>query len=142
MTRVSIRPYVPADIEACVHVFDAAWHSGHPYAPRRIDRAAFERETLGERVLVADVGVPGVVGFVGIYEPSQFIHHLYVDPARHRLGIGRALLAEAVALAGGKASLKCQRRNPSALAFYRHLGWHPGEEGEAETGPWVRMHSP
>lgn len=140
--QLSIRPYVPADGEDCARIFDAAWHSGHPYAPRRISRATFENETFGERVLVAETGSAEVVGFVSIYEPSQFIHHLYVDPARHGSGIGRTLLERAVAIAGGKASLKCQLRNPAALAFYRHLGWHPGEDGEADTGPWVRMHSP
>ena len=125
-----------------MRIFDAAWHAGHPYAPRLINSATFERETVGEHVLVAHPAGHRVVGFVSVYEPSSFIHHLYVDPTRHGLGIGRALLRKAVELAGGKASLKCQRRNPGALAFYRRLGWRPGEAGDAESGPWVRMHSP
>ena len=45
-------------------------------------------------------------------------------------------------LAGGRASLKCQLRNPGALAFYRRLGWRDGETGEGEAGPWVRMRFP
>ena len=81
MAPISIRPYHASDIDACVRIFDSAWHSGHPYAPRRIDRATFERETVGERVLVAEIPGSGVVGFVAIYEAGHFVHHLYVQPA-------------------------------------------------------------
>lgn len=137
-----IRPYLPTDAAACTRIFDLAWHAGHPYAPRQIDRAAFDRETTGERVAVAEDASGQVIGFVSVHEPARFVHHLYVAPALQGQGVGRQLLAHAVALAGGKASLKCQRRNAEAMAFYARLGWTPGEEGEAETGPWVRMHSP
>jgi len=38
----------PTDAAACARIFDRAWHAGHPYAPREIDRAAFEAETRGD----------------------------------------------------------------------------------------------
>jgi GNAT superfamily N-acetyltransferase len=142
MTELAIRPYTPADAEACTTIFDRAWHAGHPYAPRKIDAAEFSANTRNETILVAEMPGHGVAGFVSVYEPENFVHNLYVEPDLHGSGIGRALLARAVALAGGKASLKCQARAAQALAFYRHLGWTPGEEGETEIGRWVRMHSP
>lgn len=137
-----VRPYSPEDADACAGIFDAAWHAGHPYAPRPIDRWVFERETSGERILVAEDAAQRVIGFVSVYDSGSFVHHLYVDPAVQGRGIGRTLLGHALALTGGTASLKCQARNLGAMAFYRRLGWTTGEAGEAETGPWVRMHSP
>jgi GNAT superfamily N-acetyltransferase len=142
MTDFAIRAFSPADGEACTGIFDRAWHAGHAYAPRQIGRAVFEAETQGERILVAEADGLNIVGFVSIHEPAGFIHHLYVDPDRWGLGIGAALLERALALASGKASLKCQVRNSQAMAFYRRHGWTPSQEGEGQYGPWVLLHSP
>ncbi|CAH0539545.1 hypothetical protein [Vibrio marisflavi] len=40
--------------------------------------ADFELDTEGERILVALVG-EHVVGFISIWEPENFVHHLYVS---------------------------------------------------------------
>jgi ribosomal protein S18 acetylase RimI-like enzyme len=137
-----VRAYQVSDAAACAAIFHRAWHSGHPYAPRSIDIAAFEENTREERILVAEHNDRGIVGFASIYEPQSFIHNLYVDPASQSEGIGEALLAHAVALAGGRASLKCQTRNPRALAFYRRLGWVEFAAGMGEFGPWIALRSP
>ncbi len=140
-----IRDFLAGDAEACAAIFDRAWHAGHPYAPRAIDVIVLAAETEGERLFVAEVAGE-IAGFVTLYEPQSFVHHLYVDPARQGRGIGTALLAHAVARAfahgAGRVSLKCQLRNTRALAFYRRLGWREGETGDGEAGPWVRMESP
>ncbi len=142
MAPLAIRAYEPADSDACARIFDRSWHMGHPYAPRLIDAALFAAQTRDERILVAVLPPHGVAGFVAVHEAGAFVHHLYVDPDFHGQGIGRALLARAVAMAGGTASLKCQCRNVASLAFYRHLGWTEGENGSDENGAWLRMHSP
>ncbi len=124
-------------------LFNRAWRAGHPYAPRVVDAAEFQRMTRGERVLVAASASGTPIGFVSIWMDDAFVHHLYVDPDAFGLGAGRALLNAAVALTGGRATLKCQTRNAGAMAFYRRLGWTEGERGEAPgTGPWVRLISP
>ena len=134
-------PLRQTDGPACARIYDRAWHQGHPYAPMRIDLAAFEASTRGERVLVAeDEGK--IVGFVSLYEPESFVHHLFVHPDAQGRGIGRALLEEAVRLAGGRASLKCQTRNGRSIEFYRRLGWTEGECGESDVGQWLRFWSP
>jgi GNAT superfamily N-acetyltransferase len=140
-TEAAIRPFAPVDADACAEIFDRAWNAGHPYAPRRIDSAAFEAETKDENLWVAERHGK-VVGFVALYEPAGFVHHLYVEPSLHGRGIGSVLLARAVREAGGRARLKCQARNTASMAFYRHLGWTSGEEGETTIGRWVMMHSP
>jgi GNAT superfamily N-acetyltransferase len=139
---VAVRPFRPADAPACADIFDRSWHAGHPYAPRRIDLAAFERAVEDRSVIVVEAdGV--VLGFAAVHLPERFVHHLYVEPTAFGRGIGRALLDGAVRLAGGPATLKCQTRNGRAMAFYLRAGWIGGETGEeADTGPWQRMHSP
>ena len=138
---IHIRPYTPADAEACVGIFDRAWHAGHPYAPRRIDLAVLAAETKDETILIGKVS-GSIACFVSIYLPQSFVHHLYVDPALQGRGFGTTLLERAVVLAGGSASLKCQTRNESALGFYRRLGWVEVTAGTGEFGPWVAMRSP
>jgi GNAT superfamily N-acetyltransferase len=138
----SIRVYGEADGAECARIFREAWHAGHPYAPRELGMPEFRAETSGEIVLVAVTGNGAVAGFAGVYLPGSFVHHLYVDPLLHRRGIGRALLAAALSVAGGRATLKGQQRNPDALTFYRRLGWTSGETGDSAIGPWVMMHSP
>ena len=141
MNRISIRPFKPADSGACTAIFDQAWHAGHPNAPRRIDAATLRAETEGERIFVAEAAGQ-VIGFVSVFEPNRFIHHLYVEPSWQRRSVGAALLEEALRRLGGAATLKCQTGNPGAIAFYCRLGWTPGETGESHIGPWVRLHSP
>ena len=142
MQAIIIRAYTPADAEACTRIFSRAWHSGHPYAPRRIEFAEFIANTRGETILVAELSGYSVAGFASIYQPEKFVHNLYVEPDLQGRGIGKALLAHAVALVGGRASLKCQVRNAGSIAFYGHLGWTAGEEGDAEFGHWIRLHCP
>jgi ribosomal protein S18 acetylase RimI-like enzyme len=142
MTSRIIRPFVPADEKICAGIFDRAWRAGHPFAPRRIDAAVFAAETEGETLFVAEDDWSEVAGFVSLYAPESFIHHLYVEPRLRNRGIGGALLAHAVTAAGGSASLKCQLGNHPALGFYRHLGWTEIVAGTNEFGAWVTLRSP
>jgi GNAT superfamily N-acetyltransferase len=144
MTRsnVVVAPYRTEDAEGCATVFARAWNDGHPHAPRQLGVGEFLSETVDERVVVARTAGGRIVGFASIYLPDNFVHHVYVDPAWKRQGIGRALLSEVVAMAGGQVSLKCQLRNTEALRFYEHEGWTPMEAGQHEGEPWVRLRSP
>jgi GNAT superfamily N-acetyltransferase len=138
----TLRSYQGDDATVCASIFERAWHAGHPYAPRTIGLGAFLRETANRSMIVAQGGDGRVLGFVAVYLPDAFVHHLYVDPAHAGQGVGRALLTAALALARGRATLKCQERNTHALKFYRREGWMEGERGEADGEPWIRMFSP
>ena len=142
MTGCPIRPFAAADAKTCADIFDRAWRVGHPFAPRRIDASVFAKETASETLFVAEGDRNEITGFVSLYGPESFIHHLYVEPRLRNRGIGSALLAHAVAAAGGSASLKCQLGNQAALGFYRHLGWTEIVAGTNEFGAWVTLRSP
>jgi ribosomal protein S18 acetylase RimI-like enzyme len=142
MMGITIRPFTSADAKTCAGIFDRGWRAGHPFAPRKIDATVFATETEGEALFVAEDGQNKIVGFVSIYVPASFIHHLYVDPQLRNRGIGSALLAHAVAIAGGSATLKCQLGNQPALGFYRHLRWVEVVAGTNEYGAWVTLRSP
>jgi ribosomal protein S18 acetylase RimI-like enzyme len=142
MTDPKIRPFAAVDATICTDIFDRAWRAGHPFAPRRIDASVFATETEGETLFVAEDDRRQVAGFVSLYLPGSFIHHLYIEPRLRNRGIGGALLAHAVAAAGGSATLKCQLGNQPALGFYRHLGWVEIVAGTNEFGAWVTLRSP
>jgi ribosomal protein S18 acetylase RimI-like enzyme len=130
------------EADACAAIFERAFNAGHPYAARPVTRADFLAAVDGRDVLVARLAGGAPAGFAAVVRGHAFIHHLYVDPDFAGRGIGRALLARAVALAGGAATLKCQLGNPRALAFYRRLGWTEGERGGEAPFEWVRLAAP
>lgn len=85
--------------------------------------AGYARDTQDERVLVAVDAEDRALGFVSIYEPERFVHHLYVSRPHRGHGLGTALLAAATARLAGPAWLKVDASNQAARAFYRRRGW-------------------
>jgi len=116
-----IRDFAASDADACARILTVAGgviEAGWP----PIDILEFHRVTEAEEILVAEQG-GHVLGFLTCYRPDRFIHHLYVDPAYWRQGIGGALLAAAQARLDGAATLKCRQADLAARAFYRSQGW-------------------
>lgn len=60
-----------------------------------------------------------VVGF--LLMDGAHVEALFVDPAVHGRGVGRALMAHAIA--AGAHSVDVNEANKGALAFYTHLGF-------------------
>jgi GNAT superfamily N-acetyltransferase len=138
LPRMLVRPFRPGDEDACAGIFNRAWSAALPDLPRRMDGREFLNQTRGEEILVAEAD-GRLLGFASVYRPDAFIHHLFVEPAFHRRGVGGALLDRALALAGGSATLKCLRRNEGAWAFYARAGWREVEQGADEWGEWGRL---
>src|SRR5262249_42710172 len=119
---VAIRPYDESrDFEACRTLYFRSREVAFPWAsPAVLAKADFRVDTLGELLAVAETESNLLVGFVGIWQPENFIHHLYVDPEFFRQGIGKALLIHALTLIKRPARLRCQTRNKRAYRFYRY----------------------
>lgn len=86
-------------------------------------------------ITVRDAVTEGLAGFVSVWEPDYFIHHLYVDRLHHRRGIGRELLRALPGWPATRYRLKCLCANAPALAFYRasrftEIGVGAPEDGE------------
>ncbi|HET8780525.1 MAG TPA: GNAT family acetyltransferase [Agromyces sp.] len=124
---MTIRPFVEADTEAIVTLWNAAglvkpWND--PY--RDIERKLAVQPEL---FLVAEAGDGTVVGtaMVGYEGHRGWVNYLAVaDPARGT-GLGRALMrqAERLLIERGCPKLNVQVRtaNTEVLAFYERLGY-------------------
>ena len=129
----------PRDLAACTDIYLAAARIAFPRLPPEEIRADHFQDSLREEeAWVAEIASE-VVGLVSIYLPDRFIHSLYVDPPRHGMGIGRALLEQALRRCGGHGELKCQEGNRAACRFYMERGWRPVGWGWSSAGPWIRF---
>ncbi|MEX3073384.1 GNAT family N-acetyltransferase [Vibrio alginolyticus] len=81
----------------------------------------FERDTEGEDILVASKSNE-ILGFISIWEPDNFIHHLFVSPCNFRSGVGLKLL-DFAKQRYSNLSLKCLTQNRNAIGFYRSQGF-------------------
>jgi GNAT superfamily N-acetyltransferase len=139
--QFQVRRFDPAaDLDTCRTIYQVARTAAFYWInSKRFRLNDFLVDTRGEFLAVAEESNRGVVGFVGIWFPDNFIHHLYVLPELHRRGVGRALLEYALAQTGRPARLKCQQKNLNACSFYTHLGWRQGETGFDSIGEWIEF---
>ncbi|MGF1704063.1 GNAT family N-acetyltransferase [Photobacterium makurazakiensis] len=81
----------------------------------------FDRDTDGEQIWVAVEGEE-VLGFISIWAPDCFIHHLFVSPQQLRSGAGSKLLNTSKQHYS-ELSLKCLVANENAIGFYHSKGF-------------------
>ena len=109
------------------------------WAPREDYVAArFLDQARHETVWLAWSGAR-IVGLAALYEPSSFLHSLYVDDGWRDRGVGLALLNEVARSAGGPVSLKVEERNIRARRFYEREGFEEVERGETSGSVWIRL---
>ncbi|MEZ0390267.1 MAG: GNAT family N-acetyltransferase [Verrucomicrobium sp.] len=114
----------------------------HWRTPDSFSLTDFAIETAGEKIWVATLESGELVGFISVWMPEHFIHHLYVEPDRQRLGIGKMLLAAVLQSAPATWSLKCAIKNVPALSFYEGQGWKIVGRGEDIGSDYYLMLSP
>lgn len=143
MARLIIRIAKADDHPAMVRTYRSARLASPCWAHLPPATASdFFQETEGESLWVAESPNKEVVGFVSVWLPESFVHHLYVEPSLQRHGIGRALLSHIHALGLPKPlTLKCLEANHPALAFYTKQGWKMTSRGLSEQGEFVLMES-
>jgi ribosomal protein S18 acetylase RimI-like enzyme len=138
---LTVRLARPDEIAACAALYERVGRETFTWLPAETIKAAhFIEDAIQEEVRVA-LQDNLIVGLASCYLPDRFLHSLYVDAAARSRGVGRALLDATRAAAGGPLSLKVQKLNVRAIAFYRREGFQVIDEGgSAEPGGgWLRM---
>ncbi len=110
----------------------------HWLDPDQLRASDFDRDTAGERIWVAELD-GRVVGFVSVWVPDNFIHHLFVLPEYSGQKTGSVLLAACLDAVGRPAQLKCVSANLEALHFYLAKGWKTISKGFSADGEYHLM---
>ena len=138
--NIDIRPIKSGEHADCADIYTSAWNLAFPDYQRAICVEEFETEIVEDSTLVAVID-QRVIGYISIWEPEWFIHHLYVDPLSHGNGVGTALISQVERSAAPHSiSLKCVSINKKAMGFYEALGFtHTSDTGVDRYGEWVRL---
>lgn len=96
----------------------------------------FEKQTQGEYILTAHINHI-VVGFISIWMPNNFIHHLYVDTKYQGKNIGTELLKAAIQKTVFPITLKCLVNNTKAVEFYIKKGFAEKSRGHSSNGTYI-----
>lgn len=138
---VKIRPYHTDDTEYLkelylrVRIETFYWED-----PKRFDLEDLEKDTPEEEIMIAEID-GAVAGFISVWPPESFVHHLYIDKTFRGKGIGRLLLDDALKKYPRPLKLKCPIQNDPAIQFYKKLGWEVLEEAMGAFGPYYLMQS-
>jgi ribosomal protein S18 acetylase RimI-like enzyme len=134
-----VRDYCSLDRNQLSEIFVLSRKFAYPWLdPKTFVESDFVRETEGERLWVCELD-DEVVGFVSVWEPENFVHHIYLHPNFVRQGYGKILLDSAISKLSGVVTLKCQKRNTRAFEFYRATGWKEIGAGHSEEGEYHVM---
>lgn len=110
--------------------------------PESFTLGDFALETAGEQIWVAEAESGRLAGFISVWMPEHFIHHLYVHPDLQRSGLGTLLLNTMLSSVKAPWSLKCAIKNVPAVAFYEKMGWTIVGRGEDIGSDYYLMHAP
>lgn len=100
----------------------------------------FDLQTVGETQLLAFDG-DRLLGFISVWEPDNFVHHLHVHPAAVNRGVGRTLLHALPGWSTTPYQLKCVAENTNALAFYRANSFVQIGKGRAKNQDYFLLAS-
>lgn len=96
----------------------------------------FDAHTAGDTIYVA-VSAGEVLGFIAVYEPDNFIHHLFVADDAQGIGVGSTLLTMLTELNGRPQILKCMVKNEKAMQFYFSRGFVEVGKGTGVVGDYL-----
>jgi len=134
---LEVRPARLDEIEACADLYVRVLRDTFTWlSPERHRREDFLTAAREEEIYIATEG-GRIVGLAALYRPQHFLHSLYVtDRGR---GIGKALLDYVEDMAGAPLSLKVQKANAGARAFYAREGFVAVGEGHDGDVAWLRL---
>ncbi len=135
MGMLKFRRAVERDQAALKAIFDRCIQEADWLDEASKQRADYDKVTNGELLFLAeDTDTHQILGFVGVWEPGRFIHHLYVHPEAQSGGVGTFLLDQLSFEVELPWQLKCVIKNYRARMFYDARGWRFVEKIMEESG--------
>jgi len=128
-----ISEYLNSDLNSLMEIYLQARYAEKCFPKDELTRKKFSSLVQGELIftyLENDV----VVGFVSIWPPERFVHHLYVLPEFQNKGVGTKLLDHCVKLFGLPISLKSLAANKRACLYYETHNWTNEKTGRGSDG--------
>ena len=137
-----VRRARPDDRQLLFDIWDRAVRATHDFlgeGDRRHIAALVRNSYLPNAHLWIAVEDDVPVGFMGMN--GNEIESLFVDPAAHGRGIGRALVDHARTLTR-PLRVDVNEQNPGAIGFYRHVGFHEVGRSPVDSGgrPYPLIH--
>lgn len=119
----SIRPLEAADIAGCRDIFTDClltmpWRGSH-----RGQHLALRRALESQPGWIAEEPNAGIIGFLTLQPPADYVDHLFVDEDWRLCAVARGLLKVARQEAHGPLSLDVDTENLVARRAYEALGW-------------------
>lgn len=106
-----------------------------------LDSSGYQVKDFDEHITddIVYIAVDGakVLGFIAVYEPDNFIHHLFVADDAQGIGVGTALLNMLTELNGRPQILKCMVANENAMQFYYSKGFVEVGKGTGVVGDYL-----
>lgn len=134
---MKIRPLETNDWPSICRIYAEVRKRQFPWiSASQIDENDLQLHAAGEDILVAEKNGE-IVGFISVWRPESFVHHLFVQTDDQRQGIGGDLLDAAVARYPLPLRLKCVAANGPAVAFYRKKGWREVSRDFSEDGAYL-----
>lgn len=133
------RPALPSDRDVLATIYLACKNEADWLCPVSKMNADFTKDTEDERVFVVHRPDAPPLGFVSVWEPPAFIHHLYIHPTAQGRGLGSFLLESLETIIPRPWQLKCTLANRRAYRFYLARGWQQKETGEGFNGPYALL---
>ncbi|MFN7055735.1 N-acetyltransferase family protein [Hyphomonas sp.] len=138
-----IRPLETADIPSCRDIFtdclqDMPWRAAH-----RGQHLTLRRALEGQPGWVAEEQNAGIIGFLTLQVPADYVDHLFVAEDWRLCGVARGLLEVARREAEGPLSLDVDTDNITARRAYEALGWQVvASTGGGSRGRQMRLVGP
>ncbi|MES2598952.1 MAG: GNAT family N-acetyltransferase [Verrucomicrobiota bacterium] len=137
-----IRPATAQDEPALSRIYNEVRREQFPWVDAaKITEGDLRRDSEDEEIFVEERDGE-ILGFIAIWVPDSFVHHLFVALRHQGQGTGSRLLEFAQRWYAWPLHLKCVEANARALSFYKQRGGVVLERGLYEEVPFLLMEMP
>ncbi len=142
--NLTITPVAADEYPALTTLWEASVRATHDFLPEahieRLRPLILNDYLAAVELRAARDATGALLGFAGVHEGK--LEMLFIDPARRGTGVGKALLAHAIAELG-VSEVDVNEQNPQAVGFYLHQGFHVAGrselDGQGEPFPLLHL---